>query len=70
LGLVESAGVPVYARATGDAGPYLLAGATSQQEAALQARGLEVTTLDSDVGGAKYYLVQLRPGRAQPDWAC
>jgi hypothetical protein len=69
LSLVEEAGVPVYARLAGGSEPRLLAGATSETIELLRSQGLEVTVLDPDMRGARYYLVYPGPGHARPDWA-
>ncbi len=70
LAAVEAAGVPVYARLTGaDGVPYLLAGATSAQQAALRGRGLDSHVLDADRRGANYYLAYVMPGSAAIDWS-
>jgi PKD repeat protein len=66
---LRAAGVEVYARLADAGGPYLLAGASPGQVAALRARGLEVRVLDADLKGASYYLATVWPGRARPDWA-
>jgi hypothetical protein len=69
LSLIQEAGVPVYARLAGGGEPRLLAGATSETVKLLRRQGLEVTVLDPDIRGARYYLVYPGPGHARPDWA-
>jgi PKD repeat protein len=68
LAAVEASGVPVYARLTGQSGTYLLAGVLPQEIEALQAAGLDVTVLDPNLRGARYYLAYPMPGRARLDW--
>jgi len=74
LDAVEASGVPVYARLTGaDGQPYLLAGASEADLAALRRHGLEVAVLDADVldasvAGAGYLLAGVMPGQAEPVW--
>ena len=69
LAAVEASGVPVYARLAGaDGRPYLLAGATASDLAALRQRGLALTVLDADLTGADYLLAYVMPGQAAPSW--
>ena len=68
LAVVETSGVPVNARLTGERGTYLLAGATSLEIEALQAEGLDVTVLDPDLHGASYFLAYPVPSLARPAW--
>jgi hypothetical protein len=69
LANIEAAGVPVYARLAGaDGRPYLLAGATASDLAALRQRGLALTVLDADLTGADYLLAYVMPGQATPSW--
>ncbi len=63
LAQVEAAGVPVYARLTGGGEPYLLAGASPDEIAALQSIPLHVDVLDANPGGASHYLVLSRSQR-------
>jgi hypothetical protein len=65
LALVEQSGATVYARLTGEQGPYLLVGAPADQA---WPAGLEVTPLDQDMEGATYVVAYLMPGQARPDW--
>jgi hypothetical protein len=65
LALVEQSGATVYARLTGEGGPYLLVGAPADQN---WPAGLEVTLLDEQAGGATYVVAYLMPGGARPDW--
>ena len=66
LTLIESAGVPVFARLTGGDGlPYLLAGAAPDQS---WPRGLVATVLDPETAGATYVLAYVMPGRPIPAW--
>jgi hypothetical protein len=65
---VEAAGLPAYARLTGDTGPYLLAEATYDEVAALRAEGAGVRLLDGDTALDTYYLAYPLPGQFTPRW--
>jgi hypothetical protein len=68
LAIVETSGVPVYARVAGQRSTYLLAGARPTEIEVLQAAGIDVTLLDPDLRGATYYLAYPMPGGARPEW--
>jgi hypothetical protein len=68
LAQMQTAGVLVYVHLVDDGGRYLLAGATREQADALEAHGLDVVRLDSDMDGSNYYLAYLMPDRPKPDW--
>lgn len=63
---IEASGLPVYAHlVTGrregtSLSPYLIAGATLDDQAALKREGFSISVLDEDVRGGKYYLVYPR----------
>lgn len=69
LRYVEASRAVVYARLRGDAGPYLLAGATGSAVEQLEAGGLDVQVLDPHMAGASYYLVYPLTSRPVPAWS-